>query len=164
MKKHILAMSSVVIVFLLVLTGCTSDVSTSSSTGSYSPGDSSNQEKESNQNQSGEKVVCSMCNGTGQVKYYYGDSAWDAAINGYNDYEYGPCTSCDGTGYIYVKTHSDNSTSTNSTSGSSKESDKKTCPSCGKKVDKLVTKKDAAGESRTWCSQCWKDYDAIMGR
>ena len=46
-----------------------------------------------------EKVTCSMCNGTGLVKYYYGSSALEAAMDGHDDYEYGKCTSCDGTGY-----------------------------------------------------------------
>lgn len=40
------------------------------------------------------KVTCTMCNGTGQVKYYYGD--------GDNDYNMGPCTSCDEKGYTIV--------------------------------------------------------------
>ena len=102
-----------------------------------------------------EKVKCSMCNGTGHVKYYYGGSALEAALNGQNDYEYGPCTSCNGTGYTTVKT------STKSTSNSI---NKKTCPSCGKKVSNLVTKKDVAGVSRTWCSNCWAEYNAIMGK
>ena len=37
------------------------------------------------------------------------------------------------------------------------------CPSCGKKVSKLISKKDAAGVVRNWCSSCWADYNAIMG-
>lgn len=37
------------------------------------------------------------------------------------------------------------------------------CPSCGKQVSRLITRKDAAGVSRTWCSDCWRDYDDIMG-
>ncbi len=47
------------------------------------------------------KVKCSFCNGTGKVKYYYGSSALEAYLSGHNDYEYGPCTSCDGKGYVY---------------------------------------------------------------
>lgn len=39
-----------------------------------------------------EKVTCSMCNGTGLVKYYYGSSALEAAMDGHDDYEYGKCT------------------------------------------------------------------------
>ena len=39
----------------------------------------------------------------------------------------------------------------------------KTCPSCGNKVTTLITKKDAAGVYRTWCSSCWYDYNKIMG-
>ena len=100
-----------------------------------------------------EKVKCSICNGTGKVKYYYGDSALEAALDGKNDYEYGPCTSCDGTGYTYFTT-SDNSESS---------SNLETCPSCGKKVESLSTKKDAAGVKRTWCSSCWSEYNSIMG-
>lgn len=94
-----------------------------------------------------EKVTCSMCNGTGLVKYYYGSSALEAAMDGHDDYEYGKCTSCDGTGYTYIKT-----------SGSSGYG-KKTCPSCGKKVSRLITKEDDVGVNRTWCSECWYDYE-----
>lgn len=39
-----------------------------------------------------------------------------------------------------------------------------TCPGCGKKVSRLITKRDVAGESRTWCSDCWAEYDWILGR
>ena len=102
-----------------------------------------------------EKVKCSMCNGTGQVEYYYGESALEAALNGQNDYELGPCTSCNGTGYVTVKT---------SAGSASSSSNKKTCPSCGNKVSNLVTKKDVAGVNRTWCSNCWNEYNAIMGK
>lgn len=105
-----------------------------------------------NRSGSKEKVTCSMCNGTGKVRYYYGGSATEAALNGKNDYEYGPCTSCGGTGYTYV-----------TVSGSPSSSNKVTCPSCGKKVDRLISRKDAAGVTRNWCSSCWADYDAIMG-
>ena len=41
---------------------------------------------------------------------------------------------------------------------------KEICGSCMKPVDELITKEDAAGESRTWCKDCWADYDAMMGR
>lgn len=41
-----------------------------------------------------QKVTCSICNGIGEVKYYFGD--------GDNDYNLGPCTSCEGKGYIMV--------------------------------------------------------------
>ena len=88
-----------------------------------------------------------MCNGTGLVKYYYGSSALEAAMDGHDDYEYGKCTSCDGTVYTYIKT-----------SGSSGYG-KKTCPSCGKKVSRLITKEDDVGVNRTWCSECWYDYE-----
>ena len=47
------------------------------------------------------KVKCDLCNGTGKVKYYYGSSALEAYLSGHNDYEYGPCPSCDGKGYYY---------------------------------------------------------------
>ena len=40
------------------------------------------------------KVTCTMCDGAGEVKYYYGE--------GDNDYDMGPCTSCDEKGYIMV--------------------------------------------------------------
>ena len=33
----------------------------------------------------------------------------------------------------------------------------------GKRVCE-ITKEDAAGENRTWCSDCWESYDDIMGR
>ena len=88
-----------------------------------------------------EKVACPMCNGAGEVKYYYGE--------GDEDYNLGPCTSCDGTGFITVQTDG--------------KTDGVICPSCEKRVDALVTKKDAAGESRSWCADCWAEYDAIMG-
>lgn len=88
------------------------------------------------------KVTCTMCNGTGQVKYYHGD--------GDNDYNLGPCTSCDEKGYTIVEVDK-------------KDVDKEICGSCNKTVDKLITKTDAAGESRTWCEDCWNSYDSIMG-
>lgn len=47
------------------------------------------------------KVKCDLCNGTGKVKYYYGSSALEAYLSGHNDYEYGPCSRCDGKGYYY---------------------------------------------------------------
>lgn len=89
------------------------------------------------------KVDCTMCNGTGEVKYYFGD--------GDNDYNMGKCTSCDGKGYTVVTVDK-------------KNVDKKICGSCEKTVDELITKADAAGENRTWCADCWADYDAMMGR
>ncbi len=42
---------------------------------------------------------CSWCNGTGAVKYYYGDSELEAVLNGHEDSWYGTCGSCGGTGY-----------------------------------------------------------------
>ena len=43
---------------------------------------------------------CALCNGTGVAKFYYGGSALEAWLDGYNDYEYQECPSCDGTGKI----------------------------------------------------------------
>lgn len=37
---------------------------------------------------------CSVCNGTGYVKYYYGDSDLQAYLDGYDPYTVGKCTSC----------------------------------------------------------------------
>lgn len=45
---------------------------------------------------SGEK--CSWCNGTGYVKYNYGDSDLEAILSGNDPYTYGVCGSCGGTG------------------------------------------------------------------
>ena len=92
-----------------------------------------------------QKVTCTICNGTGEVKYYYGE--------GDNDYKMGPCTSCEGKGYVMIKP-----------TGDSKGGEKVRCGRCGKDVDELVTKKDAAGENRTWCADCWADYDSMMGK
>lgn len=47
--------------------------------------------------------------------------------------------------------------------GSSGGSSRKICPSCGKSVTSLITKKDVFGDTHTWCSGCWSDYHAIMG-
>ena len=100
------------------------------------------------------RVTCSMCNGTGKVRYYYGDSALEAALDGENDYEYGICTSCNGTGYTDVKVQSGSGTGSSSSV---------VCPSCGKQVTSLISKADAAGVTRRWCSDCWAEYNAIMG-
>ena len=43
---------------------------------------------------------CSVCNGTGYVRYYYGESALEAWLSGHEDYTVGKCTSCGGTGKI----------------------------------------------------------------
>ncbi len=91
-----------------------------------------------------QKVTCSICNGTGEVKYYYGD--------GDNDYNLGRCTSCEGKGYIMVVPV-----------GDSKGGKRVICGSCYKYVDELITKEDVAGEKRTWCAECWEEYDAMMG-
>ena len=92
-----------------------------------------------------QKVTCTLCNGLGEVKYYYGE--------GDNDYNMGPCTSCDGKGYIMI-----------TPTGDSNGGKRSICGSCGKYVDELITKKDAAGENRTWCADCWSEYDSLMGR
>lgn len=96
------------------------------------------------------KVKCSFCNGSGSIKYYYGDSALQAALDGYDDYEYGPCPSCNGTGYTYAE----ESNGTNKSAG-------ELCSSCKKRVTSLITKADMAGVNRTWCSDCWAEYDRL---
>jgi len=90
------------------------------------------------------EVACTMCNGSGEVKYYYGE--------GDDDYNMGPCTSCDEKGYITVVPE-----------GDSDQGNKEICGSCETYVDELITKEDAAGESRTWCADCWASYEDIMG-
>lgn len=90
-----------------------------------------------------EKVTCTMCNGTGQVKYYYGDADWQ--------YDYGICTSCDGKGYTMITPKGDNSSG-----------NKVICGSCGRYVDEIISRQDASGTTRRWCRQCWREYDAIM--
>ncbi len=42
---------------------------------------------------------CSLCNGTGMVKYYYGDSDLQAYLDGHEASWYGQCGSCGGSGY-----------------------------------------------------------------
>lgn len=64
----------------------------------------------------------------------------------------GSCTSCDEKGYIMVVPK-----------GDSNHGKRVVCESCETYVDELITKEDAAGESRTWCADCWTDYDALMG-
>ena len=91
-----------------------------------------------------QKVTCSMCNGTGQVKYYYGE--------GSSQYNLGPCTSCDGKGYTMM-----------TVKGSSDNGKNVICPGCGKYVKSLESRKDKAGVTRRWCKNCWKEYDDIMG-
>lgn len=90
-----------------------------------------------------QKATCSMCNGTGQVKYYYGD--------GDNDYNLGPCTSCDEKGYVIIVP-----------SGNSNGGKNPICTSCEKYVEELITKEDKAGESRSWCTDCWDEYEQLM--
>ena len=41
---------------------------------------------------------CYTCNGSGYVKYYYGSSALEAWLSGHDDYEFGSCPSCHGSG------------------------------------------------------------------
>lgn len=117
--KKIYLFSALIILTTLILTSCTTN-------------------KE-------QKVTCTMCNGSGQVKYFYGE--------GDNDYNMGPCTSCDEKGYNIVIP-----------SGNSGNGKNVVCGSCEKYVEKTITKEDAAGENRTWCSDCWESYDDIMGR
>lgn len=92
-----------------------------------------------------QKVICSMCNGTGQVKYYYG--------NGDNDFNWGSCTSCDEKGYVMIVP-----------SGNSNGGKNSICNSCEKYVEELITKEDKAGESRSWCADCWNEYESIIGK
>ena len=47
--------------------------------------------------------------------------------------------------------------------GGSSSTSGRTCPSCGRKVSSLVTKRDNAGVTYSWCSKCWSDYHAIAG-
>ena len=44
------------------------------------------------------KNKCIVCNGTGYVKYNYGDSDLQAYLDGYDHYTVGKCTSCNGSG------------------------------------------------------------------
>ena len=46
------------------------------------------------------KVKCPVCKGSGRARYYYGGSALEAILAGEPDYTYGPCSMCDGTGYV----------------------------------------------------------------
>lgn len=115
----------------------------------YGPNASNDSSSNSNNTSNTTKIKCTVCNGTGSVKYYYGSSSLEAALNGHDDYEFGPCSSCNGTGY--------KSGTVKGGSGS------KICGSCNRRVDSLQTKKDASGVSRTWCSKCWSDYNKIMG-
>lgn len=111
--------------------------------------------KSSSSSTSGSSVKCSNCNGTGTVKYYYGSSALDAALAGQDNYSWGPCGMCNGSGY--TKKSGSSSSSTSNSSGV-------TCPSCGKNVSSLKTQSDAAGMSHSWCNSCWSSYNSIMGR
>lgn len=66
---------------------------------SYTPSITSS--PSSNSTQAKAKKTCPFCQGTGKVRYYVGGSALEAALNGYEDFYMGPCSSCDGTGYYY---------------------------------------------------------------
>lgn len=55
-----------------------------------------------------------------------------------------------------------NSCGSSSSSNSNSISSKITCPSCGRKVNSLISRKDKAGVTRNWCSSCWADYNDIM--
>ena len=91
------------------------------------------------------EVECTLCNGSGEVKYYYGD--------GDSDYRMGPCTSCDEKGYITV------------TPSNKPTSDKQViCGSCGEFVEKIITKKDVGGDISKWCEDCWDSYYDILGK
>ncbi|MGO5540984.1 tetratricopeptide repeat protein [Blautia sp. HCP3S3_H10_1] len=59
-----------------------------------------------------------------------------------------------------TNTKSGDSSSGTSSSG---DSQKVKCPSCGKYVSSLISKKDKAGVTRNWCSSCWSQYNDIMG-
>lgn len=97
------------------------------------------------------KVECSVCNGTGYVKYYYGSSDLEAILDGHDPYTTGTCTSCDGKGYSYVQ------------AGGQKDHDSDVvCPSCYQWKDELITEQDASGTYRTWCSDCWEEYNRMM--
>lgn len=90
-----------------------------------------------------QQVTCSVCNGTGQVKYYYGDKD--------DEYNWGPCTSCDEKGYIMIIP-----------SGDSNGGKNPICSSCKRYVEKLITKEDKARERRSWCADCWDEYEQLM--
>lgn len=48
------------------------------------------------------KTKCGICNGTGSVRYYYGDSDLQAYLDGYDPFTVGECTTCKGTGKSYA--------------------------------------------------------------
>ena len=92
----------------------------------------------------GQQVICSVCNGTGQVKYFYGDKD--------DEYNWGPCTSCDEKGCIMTVP-----------SGDSNGGKNQICSSCEIYVEELITKEDNAGERRSWCADCWEEYEQLIG-
>lgn len=92
-----------------------------------------------------QQVICSVCNGTGQVKYFYGNKD--------DEYNCGPCTSCNEKGYVMIVP-----------SGNSNGGKNPICGSCERYVEELITKEDESGESRSWCADCWSEYNEIMGK
>ena len=92
----------------------------------------------------GQQVICSVCNGTGQVRYFYGNKD--------DEYNWGPCTSCDEKGYIMTVP-----------SGDSNGGKNQICSSCERYVEELITKEDNAGERKSWCADCWDEYEQLIG-
>jgi DnaJ-class molecular chaperone len=64
------------------------------------PLDLSDSGSSSGSSNSDDGTKCAVCNGTGYVRYYYGDSDWEAVLSGHDPYTTGPCTSCGGTGRV----------------------------------------------------------------
>ena len=91
-----------------------------------------------------QQVICSVCNGTGQVRYFYGNKD--------DEYNWGPCTSCDGKGYIMTVP-----------SGDSNGGKNQICSGCERYVEELITKEDNAGERKSWCADCWDEYEQLIG-
>lgn len=63
-------------------------------------------------------------------------------------------------------TKSNTSIQTNANTKSKKESSKSSlveCPSCHKKVNKLIRKEVFAGNGdyKSWCSACWKEFNSL---
>ena len=51
-----------------------------------------------NKSSSGKTRTCPQCNGSGVVKYYYGESDLEAYLDGYEPYTMDTCPTCNGTG------------------------------------------------------------------
>lgn len=77
-------------------------------------------------------------------KIFYGDKD--------DEYNWGPCTSCDEKGYIMTVP-----------SGDSNGGKNQICSSCERYVEELIAKEDNAGERRSWCADCWEEYEQLMG-